>query len=49
MSLRQGVELGPGAETWVGEGLYFGKYTDIIRYHCLVQRTMVMLGERPGI
>ena len=44
------MELGPGAGTWVGGGLlYLGKDPDIIRYHCLVQRTMVVLGERPGI
>lgn len=51
MPLRQGMELGPGAGTWVREGLYFGKYPDIIRKHCLVQTTMVVLGvgKRRGL
>lgn len=47
-SNMQGMELGPGAGTWVREGLYLGKYPDIIRKHCLVQRTMVVLGVGKG-
>lgn len=48
MPLTQGMELGFGTVTWVGEGLHLEKYLDIIRYHYFVQRIMIVFMGREG-